>query len=169
VTLISRAAGLLLIVALLTAVVGAGCGGGGGDTSKASTSSTALTIPTLDKAKFLKLANAACREARAGLGQRVASYERITAKEKPGSYVDMVHFVFLPTIEGEILGIEHTGIPKGEKERLRVLLAADRTAVDAVAVMEKVPSIAVAERHFVKSGRMLRAYGLSACANGNRR
>lgn len=158
---------MLVIVALSAAVVGTGCGGDSSSAAKTGASSTAST-PSLDKAEFLKLANAACRKARAGLDQRVASYEQITAKEKPGSYVDVAHFVFLPTIEEEIAGVGAIGWPTGEKERIRVLLAAERTAVDAVAVMEKVPSIAVAERHFVKPGRMLRAYGLSACANGNR-
>jgi hypothetical protein len=160
---------LLVIVALSAAVVATGCGGDSSSAAKTGTSTAASTTPALDKAEFLELANAACRKARAGINQRIASYEHITSKEKPGSYIDVTHWVFLPTVEEEIARVLALGWPTGEKERIRVLLAAERTAVDAVAVMEKVPSIAVAERHFVKPGRMLRAYGLSACANGNRR
>lgn len=148
---------ILLAVAASAALVVAGCGGG----DEASSAST------LSKAEFVKRANAVCRKERAGLAGRIAEFEQRRGGKKPRPYADAVHFVVLPTIESEIWKIESIGTPVGEKERIRVLLAAERSALDSVAVKPRVPSIEAARQPFDRSGRMFRAYGLSSCANGD--
>lgn len=151
-----------LAVAATVALAIAGCGGGEEDDAPQSTGP-----PSLSKAEFIKRANAACSKERAGLAERMATFKGRLNGRRPEPYADAVHFVFLPTVESEIRAVETVGVPAGEKERLRVLLAADRTAVDAVAVTPKVPSVAAAEEHFKRADRMFRAYGLSACAHGS--
>lgn len=171
----SRAA--FLLFGLSIGMLIAGCGGGA--SSASSTSSSAATTgespvvraesSSLDKAEFLERANAVCRKVKAGRAQKIATYERRTAGEKPGTYVDVAHFVFLPAVEEEIVRVNAIGPPVGEREHLRLVLNAELVAIGAVTVNPKVATIAAAEQYLVKSGRLLRAYGLSACANGNRR
>jgi hypothetical protein len=150
-----------LLALLLIAVALLGCGGsdGSGDNDGGE---------SLTKAEFVKRANAICRQVGAGLAQRTAKFKRLRAGMKPEPYVDDIHYVLLPVREEELWKIEGIGTPAGEKERLRVLFAAERTAIDAVAVIPNVASTAVVEQHFVRPGKMFRAYGLSSCAHGDR-
>jgi hypothetical protein len=143
-------------------VTSVGCGGGDADTS------TSTTAP-LSKAQFLKQANAACAKERAGLAQRVAKYERLRGGREPAPGADMVHFIFLPTIEAQILRIEEIGVPRGQAGQVGAILDAERRSVDSVAVIQRVPSIAKAVRQFAEADKLLRAYGLDACANGSGR
>jgi hypothetical protein len=143
-------------VATAVAVLAAGCGGGS-DASGAS---------SLSKAEFIKQANAGCKKERAGLMERIADFERRRAGKKPREYADAVHFVFLPTIEAEVWEIGKLDAPPSEEKPVYELLSDDRTAIDAVAVIPRVPSIKAAERHFTAVGKMFRASGLPACAHG---
>jgi hypothetical protein len=150
--------GFLLAVAMAIAMVAVGCGGDSDDAADNAPPS---------KAEFVKQANAVCERERAGLMERVAEFERRRAGRRPEPGADVVHFVYLPTIEAQIFRIEELDVPRGEQTRIDTLLDAERFALDAVAVMPRVPSIAVAERNFAEADKQLRAYGLSSCANGN--
>jgi len=133
----------------------AGCGG---------SDSTADTAAPLGKAEFIKQANADCTRARAGLAGREAEFERRRGRHlAPGA--DMVHFVYLPTIEGQLRLLESLPSPPGEETRVETMLKTEHYALDSVAVMRHVWSQAAAERYFAKADRLLRAYGLDSCAN----
>lgn len=150
----------IAISILLAVGVAEGCGGEDEDAT-AGRESTATV--SLSKAKFIEQANAACAKERAGLGQRIAEFERRRAGRKPLAGADMVHFVYLPTMETQIWRLEKLGAPPGQDERIFAMLDASRSAVDAIAVVPRVPSLAVAERRFAKADRLFKAYGLDAC------
>lgn len=145
---------ILLTLATAIALVG-GCGGGGEDDA-------GPTKPT--KAEFIKQANAACEEERAGLMKRVADFERNRSGGRPEPGADMVHFVYLPTMEAQVFRIEELGVPRGESIRIDMMLDASRFAIDAVAVKPRVPSMEAAERHFAEADKLFLEYGLDSCA-----
>lgn len=156
----------LSMVAALVALVAivAGCGSSSDEsTSEAQSGSTAAARPSPSKAEFIKQANAACEKARAGLAGRVADFEQRREGRKPLAGADMVHFVYLPTMETQIWRIEELGVPPGEEARIDAMLDAERSGVDANAVKARVPSIAAAEREFAEADKLFRAYGLHAC------
>jgi hypothetical protein len=148
---------MLLAVTVSIGMVSFGCGG---DEKPASAS-------VFSKAEFIKQANAACERERAGLMERISSFERRRAPGRPLAGADMVHLVYLPTMETQMWRIEELGVPRGEGGRIDAMLDAERFAVDAVAVIPRVPSRAAAERHFAEADKLFRAYGLHSCATGN--
>lgn len=150
---------IFAVLAVGITVALAGCGGGEGGDASLSTESP----PT--RAEFVKKANAACGRARAGLEEREREFEQRSAGRALAPGVDMVHFVFLPTIEAQVKLLQGLKVPQGDEERVDAILDAERFTIDALAVMPKVPSVAWAERHFAKADRLLRAYGLDACTN----
>jgi hypothetical protein len=148
----------LVIVAVSLAVLPTSCGG---------TEENASTPPSsVGKAEFVKRANAVCEQQRAGLMKEVSSYENLHSDDKVGSFVDAVHWVFLPAIDEEIAKLEELEAPPRDEKRIDAMLYAQKAALDSVAVLPAVASVAAAERRFAKSGRQLHAYGLSACALG---
>lgn len=151
-----RAASLFACVALGVAMMG--CGSDDDDRATAAES----------KAEFVDKANAACAKEAADLGDRARTFEkrRAAANAPSAPYVDVVHFVFLPTVEMQVLRIEQLKPPAGEAARVDALLDADRLAIDKVATMRRVPSIETARRYFVEADKLFREYGLTACANG---
>lgn len=153
-----RATGLL-VFALLTATATAGCGAGG-DNGNAS------SAPPISRAEFAKRANAACREEKAGMRERIPGFKLRTAGVKPRPYDDLVHFVFLPTVEREISDIEAVEWPPKDAKGIDAMRDVVRTALDSVAVIPRVPSIAAARRHFAVADKKLREYGLTSCVNG---
>lgn len=155
---------MIAIFAITVIGVAAGCGSSSDESSpEAQSESAAASIPSPSKAQFITQANAACEKARAGLAGRVSDFEQRREGRKPLAGADMVHFVYLPTMETQIWRIEELGVPLGEEERIDAMLDAERSGVDANAVKAKVPSIAAAEREFVEADRLFRAYGLYAC------
>jgi hypothetical protein len=159
--MIARATVLFVCLVLLSISAGIGFGCGGDDDDGATAAGGA-------KAEFASKANAACAKESSGLMKRARTFEkrRAEADASPEPYVDMVHFVFLPTVEMQVLRIEQLKPPVGEAARVDALLDADRSAIDRVATMPRVPSIEVARRYFVEADKLFRAYGLAACANG---
>lgn len=138
-----------------------GCGGddGNGTTSQ------------LNKAEFLKQANAACRKEKAALGEEVATFlKQRGSGEKPGPamYQDLTSLVLLPEIERETYRIGALRTTLEVENRTRKILAAQQIALDKVVNASRLPSIAAVYRGFEGSGDMLRAYGLPSCANGPR-
>ncbi|HET8863446.1 MAG TPA: hypothetical protein VFM94_09375 [Solirubrobacterales bacterium] len=146
-----------LVVAVAT--ISAGCG------DESSTS----TPDAVTKAEFIAKANAACEKERDGLEKRVRDFERQLAARnaRPLPYADMVHFVLLPTIEGEIRRIYQLDLPPADEEQIDAMLSTKKFALDQVAVIPRVPSRKVAERHFVEADKLFRAYGLTSCASSS--
>jgi glutaminyl-peptide cyclotransferase len=149
-----------LALAIAVGAIAVGCAGESEKTSSAAPPS---------KAEFIERANAACARERAGVGERVSAYLRqLRSEGKPSEvrYADLAHFVLLPTIEAEIVRINELKVPHGDEKRVEEMVYAERVAIDEVATTTKVASIEVVENHFIKSGKLFRAYGLSSCANG---
>lgn len=148
---------MLLAVVMSIAMLAVGCGGSGGDHPGGS---------LFTKVEFIRQANAACERERAGLMERISDFER-RRPSPPLPGADMVHLVYLPTIERQVWRIEELGVPRGETGPIEAMLDAEGLAIDAVAVIPKVLSIAATERYFATADRLFRAYGLPFCATGN--
>jgi hypothetical protein len=150
-----------ILLACLVLSIGAGIGCGGEDDGGA-------TAAGGGKAEFISKANAACAKESSSLMGRARTFEkrRAEADVPPEPYVDAVHFVFLPIVEEQINRIEELKLPAGEARRIDDMLDTNRSAIDIVATMPKVPSIAAARRHFADAEKLFLAFGLSACANG---
>jgi hypothetical protein len=152
----------LLAIAVLTAIAAAGCGG----SDEVTSSNFPFSPPSLSKAEFIEQANAACERERAIMMKKKLDFERLKAERppEPGSS-DVAHFVYLPAMEAQVWRMEELGVPRGEAKRIDELLSAARFAIDAAAVIRKLPSIAAAEQYFDESDKLYRAYGLDSCAN----
>lgn len=136
------------------------CGDGGDDDTS--------TVSTLSRAEFIKQANRACREERAGLMKEVSEFERNRSPGKTRPYSDAVHFIYLPIMEAQIWRIGELGTPpRGDAGRIEAMLDAEKFAIDELATTPRVPSIAAAEREFVEADKLFRAYGLHSCAAAN--
>ena len=144
-------------MALATAL-GAGCGGSGGDAT-----GTTSAAP-VSKGEFVRLANAACREERAGLPERVTEYERRLEGRTPAPGSDLVHLVYLTTMANQTERLRELEIPPGEEEAVEEMIDTEQRAIDKVFVKPRVPSIAVAERTFARADHRFHAYGIDACA-----
>jgi hypothetical protein len=153
-----------LIVAIAIAALAVGCGDDG-ETEGADPAG-------LGKAEFIERANSVCDKARVGLQGRVSTFLGAQDPAKPRQVLnaDLAHFVLLPTIEAQIWEIENlierSGTPRGDAGRIDEMLDDERTAIDAAAIATKMPSIEAMYRRFTRSGKLFRAYGLSACSNG---
>jgi hypothetical protein len=153
---------LLVGMAILVATVGAGCGGEGNGPVR--------TLPP-SWMEFAKRANVACAQERDGLGERASTFLNGQSPGKPHRTLiaDLAHLVLLPTIEAQIWRIEglaqEFGIPSGDEKKIDAMLNAQRHAIDEVATTLRIASIEAVSRHFTEAGKLLRAYGLSACAN----
>lgn len=139
---------------------GTGCGNGTAET---------LSSSSLGRADFLKRANAACAQEKAEGRERAATILKLRRhNDETGEvvYADLVHFVFLPTIEAELVRIAELRPPLRDAQRIEEIMAAEKAAIDEVAVMKRIASIEAAKRHFIAAGKLFRDYGLSSCANG---
>jgi hypothetical protein len=151
----------LLVFTLALSTLSSACGDDGGEADFVP-----ATAPPVTKAEFVKRANAICKKQRAGLMREVSSYERSHISDKPSSYIDAVHWVFLPAIDEEIMQLEELEKPPKDEKRIEKMIYAQKAALDSVAVIPEVASVRVAERSFLKPGRQLRVYGLSSCTLG---
>lgn len=158
----ARTAAIMVAISLLLA--GAGCGGGGSG-EKGSTASQAPPTRT----EFVARMNAICKEKKAGLKTRVARFFKLHSSShepRPVLYHELAHFVLLPTIEAEMAPFFRVTWPPRDRERLQAMLSMQRITIDEIVTDETVPSLAEFRRRFASSGRLFRAYGLYACANG---
>jgi hypothetical protein len=159
----ARSITLLAVATTIAVFLAGGCGGT--DSSSSTSSSTEASAVT--KAEFLAKANAACKEAGAGLAGRISFYRRRAAGRPPERLnADLAHYVLLPTIEAEMEAIRAFILPPAEQDRVNEILYAEEQAYNAVFFTKKLASLAAAERRFTESGKLLSAYGLTACANG---
>lgn len=148
------------------AIGAVGCGGGGSSDAGAETTTVAGPV---SKAEFVVQANAACKEAKIGLKERISDYLALKRKEGPLTplvYAGLAHYVILPTIETELAYVYRLGYPPGEKKGVQAVLYPEQRTIDELANTEKIASIKAIERSFIESGSLMRDYGLISCANG---
>lgn len=158
----------LMIAIVTVALVGAWTGGCG-EEDRAPPLTSGPSLPS--KAAFTKQANRECAKQNVGLGGEVATFVERQRQRKPRPVLtaDVAHFVLLPAIEQQ-LGllyelIQRRGVPAGDHARIYDMLSSERHAIDKVATSYRIQSLRAVYRPFRESARMLRAYGLDACAN----
>jgi hypothetical protein len=148
---------VLLVLVASIAALGAGCGGDDDDAP-----STAEI-----KAAYLEKANAACREERTGLQDEISTFLRLQRGKPPQvRYAETTQSVLLPSVEDELEAIRALRPPPGEARRIDDLLYAEQAVLVEMVFEPRQPSMEAAIRRFVEPGKLLRAYGLPACANG---
>lgn len=150
--------GIALAAAISAAALASGCGSGEADEPA-----------TVTKPEYLKRANAACREERSGLDERVVEFLEISGgngKPREVLIADLAHNVLLPTVENEMEAVRALRPPKGETGRIDRLLYLEESDLTRIVFMQRVKSIAAVKREFAESARLLTDYGLPACANG---
>jgi len=160
---------------MMMAVLAVGCGGDG-DTNEESLAgaegeSVTVTTSSLSEEEFLKKANSACREERAGLVGEVAAFLREESQKgaQGGALVAKVgKQKLVPTVEAEIEAVQKLGAPRGDEEQVEAMLTAQQAAIEEVKSLESAETLYDVERHFLAAGRELADYGLFACATGVR-
>jgi hypothetical protein len=116
-----------LIVVSVSGVIGvallvAGCGGGGEDGAEAQ---------QIDKAAFVKQADAICEQASGRMAAELQSFtRREAAKNFNETQILLLQKVLVPGLEEEQRQIQALGIPKGAKKEAEALLEAYRKAID---------------------------------------
>lgn len=153
---VKPAIAVTLVILLVAAATGCGEGGGSVDGEEGS-------APT--KEQFVGRANAICEQEREELPERVADFEQARGGEPPEPYGDMVHFVFLPTIEDELSKIERIELPARDRQRIDTAIFAQQSAIDNVANTPRA-SLRDVKRHFARPAGMLREVGLTSCIVG---
>jgi hypothetical protein len=154
----------LFAVAVLAIVVVAGCGDESGEATAGP--------EELSQAAYLSKANAECRKQRVGLRKEIADFfESRRGKGKPPSllYAELARYVVLPVIETEMEAVRALGpAPGPPSEALTVsrLLYYEETALNELALADRVSSRQAIARRFNWSGKQLKEYGLDSCANG---
>jgi hypothetical protein len=159
-------------VALVGALLAtAGCGSSDPGAPQATAGSSAATAPAdATKAQYLQQANGLCRRERRGIRGRIAAFlHRHHGDGRPAAeqYDELLDFVLLPTVEAETKALYYLPLPafKGS-ERFEEVVFAEKSVVDELALMSRIPSIEFAERRFASSARGLKEFGLPACTNG---
>lgn len=148
----SRSFGFAAVVAALLVVgaVVAGCG------SSDDTSSTS-TAAALSKEDFLAQGNQICADGNATIDAAGK------AMGKDPSQADLDQFVsdtMVPTIQGEIDGIDALGAPEGDEDQVTAITDAAQTALDEVS---DDPSALTSGDPFKEANDLAIAYGLTEC------
>jgi hypothetical protein len=163
---------MLLLTAMAIAAAVAGCGGSDDGTSSASGGPTIATS-SLSKEEFIKQAGAACQKERKNILEESLAYLQKHEKSKKPSraeetelFADMTRAVVVPTIEKEIAAIRKLGAPSGDEDEIATFVNAEEDAAGEVAKLKQIVSRFQMERYLAPSAKLARAYGLSACANG---
>lgn len=143
----------LLSVAVGLAAIWAGCGD----------SSRTVTTSSLDKADFVKRADAICARGRLrSLGYRPAA----AAGQSEGEAVtEAIETTVLPAMQRVVDDIYDLGAPQGEEARIEAFLAAFQQAVDEGEGLE-VPSFERLEPLLAPPGELAQKSGLESCVYG---
>jgi hypothetical protein len=131
-----------------------------GSSSNNSTSTTAA----LTKAQFLKKGNAICAK-----GNKVintAGSKTFTKNKKPTAAQEQQFInVAIPTIQGEISGVNALGAPTGDSAKVNAIVNSAQSALNKV---KQDHSLFFNNKGdpFAKSNKLTNAYGLTACGGG---
>jgi hypothetical protein len=143
-----------LLMAAMAAMIAAGCGGGDED--------------SLDKAAFVKQAQAACAAKKGNLIAKVGAYvERNGRPQESAAELRAGAFeaVQLPIIEAELAAVGELGAPEEGAAGLEAFLKAEQRAIDAAAAADDERSRAEMKRRFDAAAELASDYGIPRCAN----
>jgi hypothetical protein len=146
----------MLMCAFATMVAAAGCGGDSGN---------GTTTASIDKAEFVKRANAICTE---GQEKLQTGFEALTHEQSASSSVaakeeEWVNRVVAPSISQEVGELRALGTPRHDGGRVEALLAAVEDGLQKLKADPKSVLATSAKKFAVAIGRA-EAYGLDACA-----
>jgi hypothetical protein len=152
--------GLVFAIALFGLMaVAVGCG-------KSDAGSTAASAPPLSKPKFVAAANRICvggwlrsqKEARASYAEKA----RLSPKHTGAVRRQVRSTVLAPSLRARLERVAKLGIPAGDEERVREILA----TIDAVAhhAEEDPYGFKDVKDPFRQARRLARAYGIGPCA-----
>lgn len=176
----------LTLIAALVAVLGAGgCGGddgrtaasgnAGAESGSGSTSGSGggersspepLRTAKLNKARYIKRAEATCARNEKKQAEAVASYREDnpeSLEEGGGGFEGSLQEVYLPMKEEELEELRALGAPAGDKGEVEAIWTAFEKFVRAAQGPEGASSAAV-NRLAVRAGRLAVEYGLRECA-----
>ena len=150
----TRLAAAVAAVLAVGAVGFAGCGGSD-DTSGDSTTAA------ISKDDFVTQANQICAEGDKTL-QTAGKAAFSGGKPSKSDLQQFANDTVVPTIQGEIDGIEALGAPEGDEEQVNAITDAAQSAIDEV---KADPSVFVAgdQDVFAEANKLANAYGLTEC------
>lgn len=167
--------GLVAVAAI--AVLAMGCGSS--DDSQSATDSVGgstasgegagmprqeIATSSLSRDEFVKQANRACSQARAGSLEEVAAYEKSHRSEGLPQAVlseNAIKTVTLSITETEIDALRRLGAPEGDEEEIKAII----TALEKSSSEAKNPAVGYREvsDKFADVNKKLQAYGLARC------
>lgn len=158
---------MTISLAAVVAIAAIAVGCGGGDSGSATSAGITVTTSSLDKAAFLKKANAACSKEREKLIPAIEAYFKKYAAKLPENVLiaSMAKAAMVPTVEAEIAAVRKLGAPAGDEDEIATILAAQQKAVDQVKTLKKAPSLEAVEGRFHRATKMYEAYGFASCMN----
>jgi hypothetical protein len=169
---------LVLFTLVLLLLLATGCGGsgdkGGEQTASQETAGSASDAQAnagpLSKTAFIKRASAICAQTkrRSSIAFREYAETNAVPSSGPGlatKATDLVETAFVPIYDQQIEEIGALGVPRGDEEEVGAILSAMRQGVEG-ATREPLAFIRqpAALDH---ASRLVVAYGLPACSNGN--
>jgi hypothetical protein len=144
---------VVYLSAVVVAVAASGCGGG----------SSTDGGETISKHQFLKMANAVCSKA---IDEQTATFQRLVSKARSEEAPNLAQVRKEATdqmlsIAGSLLDdLESLGLPEGEEEKVKALLAEYRTAL---ASAEADPALFFTGKAFGEADDAAAGYGLFKC------
>jgi hypothetical protein len=159
---IARQTTLLAAVFVIVVTV-VGCGD---DSGSAASGDGTLTTSSLSKTQFVKQANAACHDEKAGYSGKIeASLRKVRSEglSEHDAAIRTVQTVLLPIAEAQIAAIREMGVPAGDKEEVEAALNAQQKAVDGFNATEPEEVGENPASYFVDATKELQDYGLTAC------
>jgi hypothetical protein len=167
----SRTISLLALVSIFVIAM-AGCGGGddeGGSASGATGSESNLgsadtaAVPPVDRATFIKQANAVCKPGKAKLLSALLAYQQKHLNEPSTKVVpDTTRKVIKPELEAQIEKLRALGVPSGDEAEVEKFFTALLQGADEI-IAEKPPTFDEAERMLQQASDVARHYGIDEC------
>lgn len=148
---------VMLVGAVALAIVVVGCGGdGSGETKTAS----------LDKAEFVKRANALCTKGQEKLHSDFVAFstkKNDNPNPSRAEYEEFIDKVVAPNLNREIAELQALGAPVGDEGQVGAMLAAVKEGLRGAEERPEMVTIGNSKL-FAKAIKLAAAYGLTACA-----
>ena len=142
----------LLLVALGIAVLVAGCGGGG---DESESSATTVSTSSLNKAQFVKKANAICERGR----KKFLNY-----LSHEVNFPEAIEVSIVPAFEGIVEQVRDVGAPKGDAAQIEAFLGSMQSGSDTLTEKRfSIKALPEIEPPFEGSARLARQYGIRRC------
>jgi len=154
---VSKALVVALAAFAAIAMIVAGCGGGGDSTTDSS---------SLTKAEFLKQGNAVCAKGNKEIEEGFEEFEKENGLQNKQpteeQLTEAIETIVLPSVRGQVEGIEDLGAPGGEEAKVEAITDA---ASEALEEGEEDPASLTSEKAdpFAKANELSNEYGLVKC------